>query len=331
MYKGKVVVPQSLEGMWRGWGDRIIYYAKWRADLSVVRDAIRGCIQAAFRRGMQQYCNMIVNVTLPNNPHSLPKPGASNGSLRPNKQQVNKLRQRILDQVGGTGKQVAEAYPNWYGRPILKGPNGIKGSTPLPIVVPRKYRGRPSKGRKVNEPDKVLTAPELEAHIAKVTYRREYKHQTVRQVKAQYADTWVWASKSAWKEVATRMSRRAGTFVHGWESLAQAVGSNAVRNGTLANGLYTGGSGYTHMTQAYGAWDMWDDLTLASRNTAVPARGPGDYTVDKARYSQAILDRMGDTTLHEVMDKALGRVTLREVRRYAKAHHGLDNIDIRWT
>lgn len=180
--------------------------------------AIINTIQAIINNGMkkvgQTVTNKIVSRSLPNNPQSGKNPGKKN---------INMLRQRIKSNFLGKNNDFLTAQPNNEGKPIW---SEAEGATSLPVVVVKKFRGRPGKGRKVNKPDKVFEPMALVSYIKRFTTMEKKKSVAMRKLK-KGAD-FVWTTKDNLVRAMKVFQMRAGNNIFGWSSLANEVKSAAI-------------------------------------------------------------------------------------------------------
>lgn len=190
----------------------ILIDSKVNVNEKIIADIIRAITQNSMKHIMQTVTNRIVARTLPNNPRT---------GKNPSKKGVNALRRRIKDNI--TPKDFLQTYPNYYGKPIWE---NAEGATSLPVIVVKKYRGRPSKGRKINQPDKVYKSDELVKHIRENTFmkRKNKASMRVRNDKSKF----VWTTRSELQKAMKKFQERAGNDIFGWNSLAEIAGSQAI-------------------------------------------------------------------------------------------------------
>lgn len=192
----------------------ITVLAKTKVQEKAIIDAMQAIIYNGTRKIGQTVTNKIIARTLPNTPRS---------GRNPSKRNVNALRQRIKSNFMGDGKDFLQALPNAEGKPIW---SKTEGSTSLPVVVEKKFRGRPSKGRRVNRPDKVFEPMALVSYIKRNT---EFKRKggVAMRVRKKGAD-FVWTTKANLTRAMQIMQGRAGNTIFGWSSLAGLVGSAGI-------------------------------------------------------------------------------------------------------
>ena len=141
------------------------------------------------------------------------------------KKATMKLRQRIRTNFTMNGNYL-RTYPNHYGKPIFD--EGVaEGKSMLPVVVVKKYVGRPKKGHKVNKPDRIYEPQALLSYINRYTVFRRKKDAVMRYKKdgAKY----IWTTKENLYRASKMEEQRAGNNIFGWNSLAEKVGSAAMR------------------------------------------------------------------------------------------------------
>lgn len=109
-----------------------------------------------------------------------------------------------------------------------------EGASSIPVVVPKKWRGRPPKNRKACNPDRVYTQNALEQYIKDNTVVAPAKGRVaMRNIKD--GTEFVWAEKSTLQRVSKKFEERAGNNIYGWAALAEQVGSAAIRKSLNLN------------------------------------------------------------------------------------------------
>lgn len=176
--------------------------------------AVQAIIQNGMRKIGQTVTNKIVSRSLPNNPQSGKNPGKKN---------INALKRRIKTNFMGQNNDYLTTYPNDEGKPIW---SKAEGATSLPVIVEKKFRGRPTRGRKVNKPDKIYSPGELVSYIRKNTVMQKQKKAAMRVI--QKGADFVWTSKANLSAAMKIFQMRAGNNIFGWSSLANEVGSAAM-------------------------------------------------------------------------------------------------------
>lgn len=316
MVFGTVQVPGA------GGNTVLSYQVSTQVDADALEALIRGSIAASHKRAMQMVLNMVVGVTLPNNPNSFSTGKSTPGSYRPNKQQLKKLEDRMSKDFPYM-KKTPEAFPNDYGRPILKGDRGILHGGPFNVATPRKFRGRPKKGRKVNTPDRVLGTEQLRKWVDEQSTFIEKNH-TVRRIRKDSSAPWVWTTKAALKAVSKDLTLRAGNFIHGWDAIAQKVGSNAVKNATRSGGKYDPARGVNSFEVAAMNNGEW---SLTAENLNAPAAK--DFTRDKRVYVQKVIDSQIERWVARSYDKALREVNPANLLKHSKVRD-MKGVSIHW-
>lgn len=233
--------------------------AKVEMDEQVVIDVIQNITYNSIRRAMQTVVNKIVGRTLPNNPKTGGKPKKAN---------VNKLKKRIRRNFMGNGKDFLQAPANEQGTPIW---SLSEGANALPVVVPKRFRGRPSKNRKVCKPDRVLSAGELLEYIKQNTHIE--KSNSVAMRVANDGAQFVWAEKKTLQEVSKEFEQRAGNNIYGWASLAQSVNSNAINASLGQTGNWDSIGEAVVRPSTY---RRTDTMEISAYNPSAPAN-TGDY------------------------------------------------------
>lgn len=316
MVFGTVQVPNV------GGNTVLSYQVSTQVDADALEALIRGSIAASHKRAMQMVLNMVVGVTLPNNPNSFSTGKSTPGSYRPNKQQLKKLEDRMSKDFPYS-KKFPEAFPNAHGRPILKGDRGLVRGGPFNVATPRKFRGRPKKGRKVNTPDRVLGTDQLRKWVDEQSTFIEKNH-TVRRIRKDSRAPWVWTTKAALKAVSKDLTLRAGNFIHGWDAIAQKVGSNAVKNATRSGGKYDAARGENSFEVAAMNNGEW---SLTAENLNAPAAK--DFTRDKRVYVQKVIDSQIERWVAKSYDKALREVNPANILKHSKVRD-MKGVSINW-
>lgn len=217
---------------------------------------------------MQTVTNKIVSRTLPNTPQNT-------GSV--SKKNVTALRKRIRKNFLNDG-DFLQTYPNHYGKPIFDD-DVASGSTALPVVVVRPYRGRPKKGRKVNQPDRIYEPHALLSYLDRYTEFRK-KKKAVMRYKKQGAHL-VWTTKQNLQEASRIMEARAGNNIFGWNSLASQVGSAAMSKSlNVGKGRFDSPGGSARITPA--TFSSVDSMRIQALNTNAPQETTG--------YQQRVID-----------------------------------------
>lgn len=246
-------------------GGVITVDSKVEVNEKAISDAIRAITQNSMKHIMQTVANKIVARTLPNNPQS----GKS-----PTKKGVNNLRRRIKENIANS--DFLQAFPNNEGKPIW---SKVEGHTAIPAIVVKKYRGRPSKGRKINQPDRIYSADELVKHIRDNTkmVRKKGAAMRVRNGKSKF----VWTTKAHLQAAMRKFQARAGNTIFGWSPLAELVGSAAMRK-SLNDGNFDKPGGAAKYTPA--EFRSIDEIRLS----AVDANAPKEIV----NYNQRCIDSM---------------------------------------
>lgn len=235
-------------------GGTIIVDSKVEVDEKIISDAIRAITQNSMRHIMQTLTNKIVARTLPNNPQSGKSPG---------KKAVNNLRRRIKENIAQ--KDFLRAYPNNEGKPIW---SEVEGQTAIPIIVAKKFRGRPGKGRKLNTPDRVLKTDELIKYIRDNTVMKRKKGAVMR-VKKEGAE-YKWTTSTYLTQAMKKFQARAGNDIFGWNALAELAGSAAMRKSLNLNaGEYDKPGGDADFKPA--TFSSIDEIRMAAHNNNAPA------------------------------------------------------------
>ena len=320
MVFGTVQVPNA------GRNTVLSYQVSTQVDADALVALIRGSISASHKRAMQMVLNMVVGVTLPNNPNSFSTGKSTPGSYRPNKQQLKKLEDRMGKDFPYSNR-FPEAFPNAYGRPILKGDRGILHGGPFNVATPRAFRGRPKKGRKVNTPDRVLGTEQLRKWVDEQSTFIEKNH-TVRRIRKDSSAPWVWTTKAALKAVSKDMKLRAGNFIHGWDAIAQKVGSNAVKNATRSGGKYDAAFGVNRFEFSSMKEIVWS-FEAENLNAPTPRAGSRDSTKNKQLYTQKVIDSQLGWWTERCFDKALREVNPKNILKHSKVRD-MKGVSIHW-
>lgn len=320
MVFGTVQVPDA------GRNTVLSYQVSTQVDADALESLIRGSISASYKRAMQMLLNMVVGVTLPNNPNSFSSGKSTPGSYKPNKEQLKKLEGRMTKDFPYS-KKIPEAFPNAYGRPILKGDRGLVRGGPFNVATPRAFRGRPKKGRKVNTPDRVLSTEQLQKWVDEQSTFIEKNH-TVRRIRKDSRAPWVWTTKAALKAVSKDMKLRAGNFIHGWDAIAQKVGSNAVKNATRSGGKYDAAAGLNFF-EISSMEDVAWTFMAENLNAPTPRAGSRDFTKSKEIYLQKVIDREIPFWVERCFDKALREVNPANLLKHSKVRD-MKGVSIHW-
>lgn len=272
-------------------GGTIIVNSKIEVNEKAISDAIRAITQNSMKHIMQTVTNKIVARTLPNNPQS----GKS-----PTKKGVNNLRRRIKENIANS--DFLQAFPNNEGKPIW---SEVEGQTAIPVIVAKKYRGRPSKGRKINQPDRIYSADELVKHIRDNTkmIRKKGAAMRVRKDKSKF----VWTTKAHLQAAMRKFQARAGNTIFGWSSLAELVGSAAMRK-SLNGGNFDKPGGVAKYTPA--EFRSIDEIRLFAENTNVPK--------EAANYNQRCIDSMMPQWVNSAIRSELKFISSAKVLRGLK-------------
>ena len=235
--------------------------SKVMVNEKAISDTIRAITQNSMKHIMQTITNKIVARTLPNNPKS----GKS-----PQKKNVNSLRRRIKDNI--VPKDFLQTYPNIDGKPIW---SKVEGQTPIPVIVVKKYRGRPSRGRKINQPDRVYKVDELIKYIRENTIMKR-KHGAIMRVRKEHSK-FVWTTKANLQAAMRRFQDRAGNDIFGWNSLAEIAGSAAIRK-SINKGNFDNPGGSAKFTP--NTFRSIDEIRLSAKNN----NSPKEVTSYNQRY-----------------------------------------------
>lgn len=226
-------------------------------------DTIKAIVNNGMRKVGQTVTNRIVARSLPNTPQSGKNPGKKN---------INKLRQRIKNNFLGKNNDYLTTYPNNEGKPIW---SEIEGSSSLPVIVEKKFRGRPGKGRKVNRPDKIFEPMALVSYIKRHTYMNKKKSAVMRK-RVKGAD-FVWTTKQNLTTAMRIFQMRAGNNIFGWSSLANEVSSAAIsKSVNLAKSSFDSPGGSAKFSST------GNSVSLSGTNTNAPS-----YTQN---YQQRVID-----------------------------------------
>lgn len=231
-----------------------------------LQNIIRHIMYDGVKHIAQTVTNKIVSRTLPNNPQT---------SKSPSKKGVNSLKKRIKKNFLGDN-DFLQTYPNNEGKPIW---SEAEGSTSLPVIVEKKFRGRPSKGRKVNRPDKLSSLSELVSHIRNNTTLKGSPSSSVMRVRKEKAN-WVWASKQTLNQAMKEFQKRAGNAVYGWHALSELAGSSAMRKSVNSESSNFDNGGSARFSPS--VYNDTDDLQLNAYNPNLPSQA--------SSYQQRVID-----------------------------------------
>lgn len=302
-YGGKIDIPVT--------GKTIHFQAQTEVDAEAIAGIIRASIDGAYKRAGQIVANLLVSSTLPNTPQSRFLSGGG-GRNTPNKKEVNELKKRIRKTISG---KIPNAVPDYKGRPVLAGPNKIQNGSSVPVVTERKLRGRRSRTRKLNKPDRVLNAEEILKYIRDNTYMMAKKKAVTRRMN--HGTALAWTTKADLKQASKALERRAGNFIFGWNSLAEAVGGRAVKAGTLNDGKYDspGGAG------SFSSDPENDRFYFDGVNTNVPKF--------KQRYMETVIDANTEKWVDIALVTAFKEIKPSNLRKL-KAVKDYEGVTIEW-
>lgn len=249
-------------------GKLIQVYSYVKVHEKQIANTIRGMIQNCMKHIMQTVTNKIVSRTLPNTPQN-----AGNVTKR----NVNALKHRIRNNFTNKG-DFLQTYPNNSGKPIFD-EKVASGSTMLPVVVVKPYRGRPKKGHKVNQPDKVYEPRALLTYIKRHTEMKS-KRSTVMRYRKKGSHS-VWTTKQYLYAASRLEEARAGNNIYGWSSLASQVGSAAMNKSVnMGKATFDSPGGSARITPA--TFSSVDRLQLSALNNNAPA--------ETKNYQQRVID-----------------------------------------
>lgn len=302
-YGGKIEVPVT--------GRTIHFQARTEVDAEAIAGIIRASIAGAYKRAGQIVANLLVSSTLPNTPQSRFLSGGT-GRNTPNKKEVTRLKQRIRKTISG---KIPDAVPDAKGRPVLAGPNKIRNGSSVPVVTERKLRGRRSRTRRVNKPDRVLNAGEILQYIRDNTYMIAKKKAVTRRMN-NYTSL-AWTTKADLKQASNALEKRAGNFIFGWNSLAEAVGGRAVKAGTQDGGKYDspGGTSSLHIDPDN------DYMYMDGTNTNVPKF--------KERYMETVIDANTEKWVDIALDIAFKEIKPSNLKKL-KSVQDYEGVTIEW-
>lgn len=249
-------------------GKTAIINAKVEVNADKLIDIIQCAVYNATRHVMQVVSNKIVGRTLPNNPSS---------GNNPRKAAVNNLRRRIRRNFLGDGKDFLTAPVAPDGKPVW---SMAEGASSMPVVVVKKWRGRPSKNRPACRPDRVYTPNELVQYIKQNTVVQPVKGSTAMRVMNDGVKA-VWAEKSTLQQVSKKFEQRAGNNIYGWASLAEEVGSAAMQKSLNLNAGSFDGKGVAAVKPS--TYSRTHDIEIQAYNPNAPKGTEG--------YQQRVIDR----------------------------------------
>lgn len=303
MIHGSTNIPLS--------GRSIAFTAKTQVDADALSNIIKHSIDGAFKRAGQMVTNIVASSTLPNTPKTrfnAKKPG----SLKPNREQVKKLQERIRTNLLGNGEP-NNAIPDEKGRPVFPGKNGAEINSAAPVLVERKYKGR--KGRKVNRPDRILGKDEVIKLIQQGTEFRTTKSAAMRYKK--HGFKYGWTTKANLKAAVNYFVKRAGNFVFGWSELAKSVGSAAIKNGTVNGGLYDKPGGFGSFSSNVNS----EQFRLNGADNNVPG--------DKHKYLESYIGKNMGKWVNASMFSALRQVNPNNIKKLSGVKD-MKNVQISW-
>lgn len=212
------------------------------------------------------------------------------------KKATMKLRQRIRTNFTMNGNYL-RTYPNHYGKPIFD--EGVaEGKSMLPVIVVKKYVGRPKKGHKVNKPDRIYEPQALLTYINRYTEFRRKKDAVMRYKKdgAKY----VWTTKENLYRASKMEEQRAGNNIFGWNSLAEKVGSAAMRRTlNLTGGNFDKPGGTASIAPA--TYSPVDSIKINAQDFNTPSQ--------KVSYNQAVIDNNIPKWVNDAFSKELKYMT----------------------
>lgn len=305
-------------------GQRIGFTARTKVDAAAIHGIILASVEGAFERAVQQLLNMVVSVTLPNNPDSYMH-AARTGRYRPDNRQVKALKDRIEKDFG----MPVDAVPDLHGHPVLGGVNGIGKWGAMPVVYERKWRRKTQRAQ--NAPDRILTGGELRRWVEEETYRLERKHTVHRVVKPdvrRHSSGWVWTTRAAWKQLVKEEAVKAGNFIFGWDELGKLVHSRAVKSATLPGGQYgSAGSGKGRAVMEFS--EAKRNMVMSAENMNAPAPGKVDFVKGADVRAQKILDARLESAWDKSLNNAFKQLNPRNLKKL-KAVQDYEGVDIFW-
>lgn len=286
-------------------GQTIYIFAKTKVQAKCIVEAMQATIQNGMRKVGQTVTNKIVSRSLPNNPQSGKNPGKKN---------VNALKRRIQTNFFGENNDYLTTFPNDEGKPIW---SIAEGASSLPIVVEKKYRGRPKKGRKVNKPDKVFEPMALVSYIKRNTIMKKKGRAAMRVIK-KGAD-FVWTTKENLTKAMKVFQMRAGNNIFGWDSLAKEVNSIAIqRSLNMDKGKFDSPGGNANFSPQ--TYTPTNQIKIQAQNMNAP--------LETRNYQQRVIDVNIGKWVDFAFKNELKHLTPKQL---VKGAHLPDDVQVTWT